>query len=203
MQPCSREMQGMNSLLNPPQVSLQDLHNHQQQQQQQQQQPPQQIQNSQIHHHFDPTSHDDFLEQMFSTMPPPSWDLNPTKSSSWDLKPRDLSDETAPSNPDNNVAFHFDDSATLASKLRNHQISGPPKSSPSPSATAAAAAAMMLQHQLLMSRGVAGAGDSGMIPMPLSLGGSDDVVDGSSPFKTPNPVSYFRREKTVLRGILM
>ncbi|XP_059455698.1 bHLH transcription factor RHL1-like [Corylus avellana] len=190
MQPCSREMQGMNSLLNPPQISLQDLHNHHHHHHlQQQQQPSQQIQSSQIHHHYDPTTHDDFLEQMFSTMPPPSWDLNPTKTPSWDLKPRDLSDETPPSNPDNNVAFHFDDSATLASKLRNHQISGPPKSSQSPSATAAAAAAMMLQHQLLMSRGVAGAGagDSGMIPMPLSLGGSDDVVDGSSPFKAPNP----------------
>ncbi|KAB8703723.1 hypothetical protein FH972_026390 [Carpinus fangiana] len=129
MQPCNREMQGMNSLLNPPQISLQDLHNHHHQQQQQQ--PSQQIQSSQIHH-FDPTTtHDDFLEQMFSTMPPPSWDLNPTKTpSAWDLKPRrDLSDETPPSNHDNNVAFHFDNSATLASKLRNHQINEPPKSS--------------------------------------------------------------------------
>jgi hypothetical protein len=180
----------MNSLLNPPQISLQDLHNHHHHHHhhQQQQQPSQQIQSSQIHH-FDPTTHDDFLEQMFSTMPPPSWDLRP-------------SDETPPSNPDNNVAFHFDDSATLASKLRSHQISGPPKSSSqSPSATAAAAAAMMLQHQLLMSRGVAGAGDSGLIPMPLSLGGSDDVVDGSSAFKAPNPVSYFCREKPFVRGI--
>lgn len=177
----------MNSLLNPPQISLQDLHNHHQQQQQQQQPQHQQIQNAQMHPHFDPNSHDDFLEQMFSTMPPPAWDLNPNKSSSWDLKPRDLSDENVPSNPDNasnNVAFHFDDSVTLASKLRNHQISGGPKS-PSPSVTAAAA--MMIQQQLLMSRGVAGPGDSGMLSMPLSLGGSDDVVDGSSSFKAPNP----------------
>ncbi|XP_040999016.1 bHLH transcription factor RHL1-like [Juglans microcarpa x Juglans regia] len=183
MQPCSREMQGINALLNPPQISLQDLHDQQQQQQSQ-------IQSSNIHRqvqnsHFDPTSHDDFLEQMFSTIPPPScsWsDLNPAKTpAAWDLNPRDLSDDTAPLNPDNNnnVAFQFDDSANLASKLRNHQISGSAKS-------AAAAAAMMLQQQLLMSRGVAGAGDSGLIPMPLSLGSADDNVDGSSSFKSPN-----------------
>ncbi|KAM3714335.1 hypothetical protein ACB098_01G326400 [Castanea mollissima] len=185
MQPCSREMQGMNSLLNPTQISLQDLqnHHHQQQQQQQHQQQPQQIQNSQIQHlhnsHFDPNNtHDDFLEQMFSAIPSCSWpDLNP--KTPWDLKPRDLSDETPPSNPDNNVPYQFDhDSSTLASKLRNHQISGATKSS-----AAAAAAALMLQQQLFMSRG---AGESGLIQMPLSLGASDDVVDGSSSFKSPN-----------------
>ncbi|KAG6628069.1 bHLH transcription factor RHL1-like [Carya illinoinensis] len=186
MQPCSREMQGMNSLLNPPQISLQDLHNQQIQ-----------IQNSQIHHHqhhqvqnsghFDPTSQEDFLEQMFSTISPScSWsDLNPTNptKTAWELKPRDLTDESVPSNHDNNnVAFQFDDSSTLASKLRNHQISGSVKS--------ASAAALMLQQQLLMSRGVTGAGagvgESGLIQMPLSLG-SDDVVDGSSSFKSANP----------------
>ncbi|KAF5469538.1 hypothetical protein F2P56_013602 [Juglans regia] len=189
MQPCSREMQGMNSLLNPPQISLQDLHN---------QQP--QIQNSQIHHHqhhqvqnshFDPTSQEDFLEQMFSTIPPPSYswsDLNPTNltKTAWELKPRDLSDESVPSNHDNNnVAFQFDDDSTLVSKLQNHQISGSAKSA---SAAAAAAAALMLQQHLLMSRGVSGtgAGESGLIQMPLSLG-SDDVVDGSSSFKSANP----------------
>ncbi|KAE8055933.1 hypothetical protein FH972_012741 [Carpinus fangiana] len=111
------------------------------------------------------------------------------KTPSWDLKPRNLSDEMPPSNPDKNVAFYFDDSATLASKLRNHQISGPPKSSQSPSATATATAAMMLQHQLLMSHGITGAGDSRMIPIPLSLEGSDDVVDRSSVFKAPNLVA--------------
>ncbi|KAG6740891.1 hypothetical protein POTOM_056361 [Populus tomentosa] len=114
MQPCSREMQGMNSLLNPSsQIPLQDLQN---------QQNPSQIQNS----HFDPnsSSNDDFLEQMLSTIPPCSW---PDLKSPWDLtmpinnndssnsiaKPRDLSDETAPSNTDNsNLGFHnnFDES---------------------------------------------------------------------------------------------
>ncbi|XP_050261555.1 uncharacterized protein LOC126706255 isoform X2 [Quercus robur] len=33
-----------------------------------------------------------------------------------------------------------------------------------------------------------GAGESGLIQMSLSLGASDDVVDGSSSFKSPNTV---------------
>jgi hypothetical protein len=140
-------MQGINSLLNPSsQIPLQDLQN---------QQNPSQIQNS----HFDPnsSSNDDFLEQMLSNIPPCSW---PDLKSPWDLtmpinnndssnsiaKPRDLSDETAPSNTDNsNLGFHnnFDESVILASKLRQHQISG--------GSGAAAAAKMMLQQQLLMA----------------------------------------------------
>uniref|UniRef100_A0A7N2MUX4 Uncharacterized protein n=1 Tax=Quercus lobata TaxID=97700 RepID=A0A7N2MUX4_QUELO len=111
---------------------------------------------------------------MFSTIPSCSWpDLNP--KTLWDLKPKDLSNETPPSNPDNNVPYQFDhDSSTLASKLCNHQISGTTKSS---------AAAIMLQQQLFMSRG---AGESGLIQMSLSLGASDDIVDGSSSFNAPN-----------------
>ncbi|TKY73108.1 Transcription factor bHLH66 [Spatholobus suberectus] len=103
MQPCSREMQGLNSLLNSSQISLQDLHT------------ANQIQNSHMNHHhqqqlghatnphFDPTSHDDFLDQMLSSC---SWpDLNPNKplwdpNSLHDIKPPDLSDETTPSNND-------------------------------------------------------------------------------------------------------
>ena len=34
------------------------------------------------------------------------------------------------------------------------------------------------------------ADESGLIQMPLSLGASDDVVDGSSSFKSPNTVSF-------------
>uniref|UniRef100_A0A7N2KQW6 Uncharacterized protein n=1 Tax=Quercus lobata TaxID=97700 RepID=A0A7N2KQW6_QUELO len=120
---------------------------------------------------------------MFSTIPLCSWpDLNP--KTPWDLKPRDLSDETPPSNPDNNVPYEFDhDSSTFTSKLRNHQISGATKPS--------AAAAIMLQQQLFMSCGAsAGADESGLIQMSLSLGASDDVVDGSSSFKSPNIVSF-------------
>ncbi|KAK9947364.1 hypothetical protein M0R45_002993 [Rubus argutus] len=132
---------------------------------------------------FDSTSHDDFLEQMLST-------LGPSSCSSW-------ADETPPSAAnDGNVVFSYDDSASLASKFRSHQISaGAAASKSSPTASAAAAAAMMLQHQLMMSRGSAGNGngDSGFVPMALSLVNSgdfdrshNDVVDGSS-FKSPNP----------------
>ena len=47
-----------------------------------------------------------------------------------------------------------------------------------------------------MSRG---AGESGLIQMPLPLGASDDVVDGSSSFKSPNTASFdsFEFEFTV------
>ncbi|EXB53901.1 hypothetical protein L484_002940 [Morus notabilis] len=192
MQPCSREMQGMSSLLNASssQISLEDL-------QQQQSQSSSSIQGSQIHqihasHYEPPPSHDDFLEQMLSTLGPPSWaDLGgqPGKVP-WDTtttvpdgngpnnKPRD--DET----PDNVPAFPFDESANLASKFRNHQISGGCGSK----SAAAAAAAMMLQHQLMLARGggAAGAGETGLVPMPLSLSNGEfdrsqnDVVDGSS-----------------------
>ncbi|KAL9314411.1 hypothetical protein ACSQ67_019863 [Phaseolus vulgaris] len=175
MQPCSREMQGINALFNSSQISLQDLHtttnqiqnSHMNNHHHQQQQPPLQHQLP----HFDPTSQDDFLDQMFSSWP----DLNPNKPL-WD--PNNLSDQTTPSNNDNNnnntnnnVAFPYDEPSTLASKFRDHQISA--------STTKNAAAALMLQHQLLMSR------DSPLLHMPLSLP-QNDVVDASS-FKSPNP----------------
>ncbi|KAF4349241.1 hypothetical protein G4B88_007838 [Cannabis sativa] len=205
MQPCSREMQGLNSLLNSSssQISLQELQGGGQQ-------------GSQIHGsgHFESGStHDDFLEQMLSTLGQPScsWaDLGPNNSgkSPWDHttttlpingsssnKPcRDLTDETAPSGHEN-VAFpNYEESVNLTSKFRNHQISTGTGASKS---AVAAATAMMLQQQLMMSRGLpgsagSGAGESGLIPMPLSLGNGDfdrsqnDVVDGSS-FKSPNP----------------
>ncbi|XP_022135458.1 transcription factor bHLH66-like [Momordica charantia] len=181
MQPCSREMQGLNSLLNHSQISLQDLHNDHHNHLNPAAAPPQ-IPPSHLHH-FDPaTSHDDFLEQMLNTIPSCSWpDMNPPNPKSpWDLnpinKPRELSDD----------ALHLDhDSAALASKLRSHQISGN---------SAAAKAAVMLQQQLLLNRGMTagnGVADHGLPPMPLSLGNGDldrsqnDVVDGSC-FRPPN-----------------
>jgi hypothetical protein len=88
--------------------------------------------------------------------------INNNDSSNSIAKPRDLSDETAPSNTDNsNLGFHnnFDESVILASKLRQHQISG--------GGGAAAAAKMMLQQQLLM------AAARGVLPQ-------NDVIDGSS-----------------------
>ncbi|GAV83126.1 HLH domain-containing protein [Cephalotus follicularis] len=172
MQPCSREMQGMNSL---QQIPLQDLQHHHHQQQHQQ------IENQNTHF-TDPTSaQDDFLEQMLSTVLPscPWSDLK----SPWDSPIKPTTDETPPSD---NVAFHFDEPALLASKLRQHQISG------GPSATAAK---MMLQQQqqIMMARGLMGsspaasAGDgAGLLQVPLSLGSDqNDMVDGSS-FKSPN-----------------
>lgn len=161
MQPCSREMQAMNSILNQSQMSLNDLH-----------------QNGQ--HNFDPTTshqHDDFLEQMLSSIP-----------SSW---PPDLSTTPAPPLLQNPPLASLEDqsAALLASKLRQHQIGG--------------AKALMLQQQLMLSRGLAAAviagnglrsptahagGNGGLLPpMPLSLNGDhNDVVDDVSPFKSAN-----------------
>ncbi|KAM1508112.1 hypothetical protein ACFX10_017469 [Malus domestica] len=186
MQPCSREMQEMNSLLNASasasQLSLQDHHHLQHHQQQQSH-----SHSSQMHpqipnpsaSHFDSATHDDFLEQMLSTLGP-SW-----ASAADDAPP------PSSSNPDN-VVFSYDDSATLASKFRSQQISAGSGANKSASSSAAAAAAMMLQHQLMMSR--SGAADSGFSPMGLSLGNNgdfdrsnNDVGDVSS-FKSPNTV---------------
>ncbi|KAL6223743.1 hypothetical protein ACLB2K_002601 [Fragaria x ananassa] len=176
----------MNSLLNP-------------QQQQQQPNTSSAVQDLQLHHHhrlhmnnpqttpFD-SSHDDFLEQMLSTLG------NPSSCSSW-------ADETPPPPPpphssndnSNNVVFFYEDSSNLASKFRSHQISAgaAAASKSSPTASAAAAAAMMLQHQLMMSGGGGSSSDSGFAPMGLSLGSNGEFdrshndVDGSS-FKSPN-----------------
>lgn len=190
MQPCTKEMQDMNSLLNSSpssQLSLQDHHHLQQQSHSHSHshsRPHLHNSHSQMHPqitspspaHFDSASHDDFLEQMLSTLGP--------SSCSW-------ADDTPPSNSDN-VVFTYDDSANLATKFRSQQISAGAGASKSASASAAAAAAMMLQHQLMMSRSTSA--DSGFVPMALSLGNGDfdrsnnDVVEGSSSFKSPNPV---------------
>lgn len=136
-------------------------------------------------HNLDPTSHqhqqhDDFLEQMLSSIP-----------SSW---PPDLSTTTisaasavSPLLQNSPLASFEDQSTLLASKFRQHQIGG-------------AAKALMLQQQLMLSRGLAAgnglrsptghaAGNGGGLlpPMPLSLNGDHtDVVDDASPFKSAN-----------------
>ncbi|PKI52333.1 hypothetical protein CRG98_027259 [Punica granatum] len=135
-------MQGgmnMNSLLNNGnnnnmspshhhQISLQDLHNP-------------------IHgsHSFDPAAGDhDFLDQMFSTINPSWADLNPAADGP----------DPAPDSNGNSIGpfgTHFDESAILASKLRQHQISGGGGSSST--SAAAAAKALLLQQQMLMGRG--------------------------------------------------
>lgn len=89
------------------------------------------------HSHFDPSSsHDDFLQQILSSVP---------SSSPWP----EISGDGHP--------YNFDDhqSTLLASKLRQHQINGG-------TSAAAAAKALMLQQQLLLSRGIAGNGGSGI-----------------------------------------
>lgn len=188
MQPCSREMQASNSIFN--QSQMYDLHQNNNQ------------------HNLDPTTtttatshqhqhqhehqqHDDFLEQMFSSIP-----------SSW---PPDLSTNTVSASAavspllQNSPLSSFEDQSTLlASKFRQHQIGG-------------AAKALMLQQQLMLSRGLAVAGGSGggnglrsptahaagnggaglLPPMPLSLNGDHtEVVDDASPFKSANQVSF-------------
>ncbi|XP_057507698.1 bHLH transcription factor RHL1-like [Actinidia eriantha] len=177
MQPCSRDMQGMNSILSQAQLSLQDLQNSQ-------------IPNpnSQIQHFEAAAAHDDFLDQMLSTLPSCSWpDLaGATQKSLWDISSNTLSigSNKSPDMDDLPPPFHFDDdqSAELASKLRQQQIGGG-------GAGLAAAKSLLLQQQLLLQSrggglrspsGGSGAGDSGLLPLPLRLGGGGDGGDISS-----------------------
>ncbi|XP_058754157.1 bHLH transcription factor RHL1-like isoform X2 [Vicia villosa] len=98
MQPCSREMQSLNSLFNssspPPQIPI-PLQNH----------PQIQINNN------DNTfqQQDDFLKQMLSNLPP---------SSPWNNNPKPLWDP----NSDETLTFPYDEQTNLSSKFRNHQI---------------------------------------------------------------------------------
>ncbi|CAI9098860.1 OLC1v1035586C1 [Oldenlandia corymbosa var. corymbosa] len=167
MQPCSREMQSINSLLNQQQQqqqqshmpSLHDLHN-----------------GGGLHHHQPPhfdgsaasSSHDDFLEQILSSnaWPPP---LDPGLAAA--------AAAAKPHSPWDALGSLEDQSTMLASKLRQHQISG--------------AKAMLLQQQLLLSRGLAGAGGNGLrsppggsgsgglLPLPLNLSGNGDQNEGN------------------------
>lgn len=119
---------------------------------------------------------DDFFDQMLSSLPS-TWADLATPKSPWDMS---AAANPAGSGEDCNG---YDEPALLASRLRQHQISG--------SGTPAGAKPMML-HQMLMSSagrapgggaGGAGAGDpSGFFPLPLSLGRDD--VEGA--FKSPN-----------------
>ncbi|KAJ4816457.1 BHLH transcription factor [Rhynchospora pubera] len=121
---------------------------------------------------------DDFFDQMLSSLPSPWADLANPKSP-WDL----TTGANAPRSGED--CGGYDESALLASRLRQHQISG--------SGSPAGAKPMML-HQMLMSAagrapgggagaGAGGAGDpSGFFPLPLSLGRDD--VEGA--FKSPN-----------------
>ncbi|KAL0340371.1 UNVERIFIED_CONTAM: hypothetical protein Sradi_4553900 [Sesamum radiatum] len=151
MQPVSREfgaMNNINPLLNQHQISssLQEIHHHAQL--------PQMLGSS----HFDPpSSHDDFLDQILSSVPSASFP--------W-------ADDHAPPQMEEQPSAAF-----LASKLRQHQISN------------GALKALMLQQQLLLSRGLCsptGGADDALLPMPH--GDQNDAVDGTS-FKSANLVN--------------
>ncbi|XP_047328462.1 bHLH transcription factor RHL1 [Impatiens glandulifera] len=171
MQPRSREMQAMSSFLNQQsqQMSMQDQQN---------------TGNSLMNSQFDPSSsNDDFLEQMFSSIgssscswPDVMGTANP-KLPPWDLsspsidsqKSRDLAVDEL--NQENVQQLQFDDqSVMLSSKFRQHQISG------------GSAKALLLRQQLssMQSRCVGGNGsiadETGLIHLPLSLGGGNDVL---------------------------
>lgn len=157
MQPASGEfgaMNNLNALLNQHQISsLHELHSHGQL--------PQMLAASQ----FAPVAlHDDFLEQMLSSVPSSSSAAYPWADDH--SQQQQMEEQSA---------------AVLASKLRQHQISS------------GAAKALMLQQQLLLSRGFAagngGLGsptgsDGALLPMPQ--GDHNDGVDGNG-FKS---VSY-------------
>ncbi|KAI3701592.1 hypothetical protein L6452_26781 [Arctium lappa] len=109
---------------------------------------------------FDPTSsHDDFLEQMICGL---------QSGVSWP----DISAGNGGGGQKSGLPWdvdQFDDqSAFLATKLRQHQISG---------AGTGGAKSVLLQQQLLLSSGLAGAGESGLF--------QNDLVDASS-FKSPS-----------------
>ncbi|KAK4404260.1 Transcription factor [Sesamum angolense] len=151
MQPVNREfgaMNNINPLLNQHQISssLQEIHHHSQL--------PQMLGSS----HFDPpSSHDDFLDQILSSVPSASFP--------W-------ADDHAPQQMEEQPS-----AAVLASKLRQHQISN------------GALKALMLQQQLLLSRGLrspTGGADDALLPMPH--GDQNDAVDGTS-FKSANLVN--------------
>ncbi|XP_057767841.1 bHLH transcription factor RHL1-like isoform X1 [Salvia miltiorrhiza] len=148
MQPISGEfgaMNNLNALLNQHQISsLHELHSHGQL--------PQMLQSVS---QFDPVaSHDDFLEQMLSSVP--SSAAYPWED---DHSQQQMEEHSA---------------AVLASKLRQHQISG------------GAAKALMFQQQLLLSRGLAAGngclcsptGSDGAL-LPMAQGHHNDGVDGN------------------------
>ncbi|WOL19381.1 transcription factor bHLH66-like [Canna indica] len=189
MQPSSREMQGVAASLNGgithasavAQLTLRELQNGHGQQQ---------IPNpglSAQFDHGDVSGHDDFLDQMLSSLPA-AWAELGTPKSTWDtsevaqklfsagLGSGKSADETSAE------AMHYalyDESSLLANRLRQNQISG--GSSPT-------GKAIMSQQQMLLSalgRSAATTpGDSGLLPLPLTLGSG--CYDVEAPFKSPN-----------------
>ncbi|PSS08104.1 Transcription factor bHLH66 like [Actinidia chinensis var. chinensis] len=167
----------MNSILSQAQLSLQDLQNGR---------IPNS--NSQIQHFEAASSHDDFLDQMLSTLPSCSWPelAGSTPKYLWDISSNTLSigSNKSPDMEDLPPQFHFDgdQSAELAFKLRQQQIGDGGEG-------LAAAKSLLLQQQLLLQSrggglrspaGGSGAVVSGLLPLPLRLGGGGDGGDISS-----------------------
>lgn len=173
-------MQG-SSTLQELQSNQQQIQNSQLQIQQQQQQQHHQQQTSQFNNN--PSTHDDFLDQMLSHIP--SWPQLPTNPKS-PYNPTNIHNlfkdpsNDPQHNPDNNPHYPYDDSALLASRLRQQQIScSSPPGIPTSQIISGAGGARS-QPSL-----------SGLLPFPLTLGGSTDPSDSRmqevpNPFKPPN-----------------
>ena len=178
MQPTTREMQAMAAGAGAGQISLDDLRNG----------------------HLGSANgggggaHDDFLDQMFGSLPPSAW--------------HDLAAGTKPEDGEGMQQFGgaYDESVMLASRLRQHQISGGPGGG--------AAKQMVLQqladlsrqghHHNMMLQGmggrspsVGGGGDGGMLlPLTLGNGGSGGDVHAlmkaaaNSAVRTDNPSPF-------------
>ncbi|XP_064996752.1 bHLH transcription factor RHL1-like isoform X1 [Musa acuminata AAA Group] len=197
MQPSSREMQGMAGSMNGgishsaavAQIALRELQNGH---------GGRQIPNSGPQASFDDgaSGHDDFLDQMLSSLPS-SWAELGNLKTPWDppeagqrIFGAGLAGETSPEEPSAAAAEGmryppYDESSLLANRLRQHQISG--GSSPN-------GKAMMVhldhqsQQQLLLpslGRSPVASGDSGLLSLPLTLGTGGYDVD--APFKSLNP----------------
>lgn len=165
-------MNNINALLNQHQISsLHDLHGH-----------GQMLAASQ----FDPAaaSHDDFLDQMLSSVPSSAFHWGDDNS------PPEMEEHST---------------AALESKLRQHQISG------GAAKALMLQQQLMLSRSIAAANGGLRSptgGDGALIPMPL--GDHNDVVDGNS-FKSASAVSYFlpfffhslRRNRSFLLDMLL
>ncbi|THU57527.1 hypothetical protein C4D60_Mb03t04460 [Musa balbisiana] len=197
MQPSSREMQGMAGSMNGgishpsavAQIALRELQNGH---------GGRQIPNSGPQASFDDgaSGHDDFLDQMLSSLPS-SWAELGNLKTPWDppeagqrLFGAGLAGETSPEEPSAAAAEGmryppYDESSLLANRLRQHQISG--GSSPNGKAMMVHLDHQSQQQMLLPSlgRSPVASGDSGLLSLPLTLGTGGYDVD--APFKSLNP----------------
>ncbi|CAL9748169.1 unnamed protein product [Musa acuminata subsp. burmannicoides] len=197
MQPSSREMQGMAGSMNGgishssavAQIALRELQNGH---------GGRQIPNSGPQASFDDgaSGHDDFLDQMLSSLPS-SWAEFGNLKTPWDppeagqrIFGAGLASETSPEEPSAAAAEGmryppYDESSLLANRLRQHQISG--GSSPNGKAMMVHLDHQSQQQMLLPSlgRSPVASGDSGLLSLPLTLGTGGYDVD--APFKSLNP----------------